>query len=56
MKLRYLIPLVVIVIAGYMWASSNDYEDALKEQQTYCDNVGAGFWPDYKGIYKEICK
>ena len=55
MKRRYLIPLIILCIASFMWASHNDYEDALRDQAEYCKNVKDKVWPDYKGVYKESC-
>ena len=37
-------------------AHSLSYQDALAEQQAYCENVDQGIWPDYKKIYKKVCK
>lgn len=41
--------------AVFVYMSGSDYEDALQEQQTYCANVHAGFWPDYNKNYHEVC-
>lgn len=52
------IPLVVILaiicIIGIL--GQQDYSDALREQQVYCDNVQAGYWPDYNHNAGEVCK
>ena len=37
-------------------AHSLSYQDALAEQQAYCENVEGGIWPDYKENFKEVCK
>lgn len=37
-------------------AHSLSYQDALQEQQSYCENVEEGTWPDYKENFKEVCK
>lgn len=55
MKLRYIIPILIMIGATFMWASNNDYEDALRDQDEYCKNVGDGVWPDFKSIAKEVC-
>jgi hypothetical protein len=51
---------VFIVLAGT--AGRVDYEDALREEQLYCDNVklykdtaGAKGWPDYRELYNTMC-
>jgi len=35
---------------------SKEYEDAVKEDEHYCEMVKSGVWPDYKNIYKEVCE
>ncbi len=42
---------IVLGIAGHY-----DYQDQLRDQQAYCDNVKAGYWPDYNGNAKEVCQ
>lgn len=37
-------------------AHSLSYQDALAEQQSYCQNVEHGVWPDYKKNFEEVCK
>ena len=43
--------LVLLALVG-----ENDYEDALLQQQEYCQNVASGIWPDYNGNAKEVCR
>ncbi len=54
---RHLIACACILLAMIVLAlvGGNDYEDALRDQQTYCTNVASGAWPDYQGNAKEIC-
>lgn len=33
-----------------------DYEDAVAEENLYCSNVKDGIWPDYDGIYADVCE
>lgn len=33
-----------------------DYEDAVAEEALYCNNVKNGTWPDYDGIYADVCE
>ena len=33
-----------------------DYEDAVAEEALYCSNVKNGIWPDYDGIYADVCE
>lgn len=35
---------------------SMDYEDAKAEEALYCSNVKNGVWPDYDGIYADVCE
>lgn len=50
---NWLIALAVVVVIGIV--GNMDYEDAVREQLSYCDNVKAGVWPDYDGTYKTEC-
>lgn len=47
---------IVAIIVVFGLVGGMDYQDEQLEQQTYCDNVQAGYWPDYKGIAGEACK
>ncbi len=49
-----------IVLAGL--AGQTDYEDAVREEQLYCNNValykqtqGEQGWPDYREVYNTMC-
>ena len=42
--------LIVLGIIG-----DADYQDELAEQDFYCEQVLAGYWPDYKNIADEVC-
>lgn len=44
----------VIVVLGLI--GEQDYQSEQLEQQTYCDHVEAGIWPDYRGIAGDVCK
>ena len=53
----------LIVIAGIVafvallgMAGQMDFEDAKAEEALYCDNVKNGVWPDYDGIYADVCE
>lgn len=48
--------LIAFVIMAFLAVSSADYEDAKRQQQAYCDNVKAGYWPDYNGNAVVVCK
>lgn len=55
--------LVVIALAALGIAGNMDKQDAEQRHSTYCEMVqtfkesnGAYGWPDYKGIYQEVCK
>jgi len=44
------------VFAAFGVVGSFDYEDAQNQELLYCDNVKAGTWPDYEGIYVSVCE
>lgn len=44
----------IVVVLGLV--GEQDYQDEQLEQHTYCDQVEAGIWPDYKGIAGEACR
>ena len=46
---------IAAVVALLGPVGSMDYTDAVREQLTYCDNVAAKVWPDYKSSHKEQC-
>ena len=47
---------IVAIIVVFGLVGEQDYQDEQLEQQTYCDQVEDGIWPDYKGIAGEACK
>lgn len=38
----------IFLILGFMFVNEMDYQDAIKEEQHYCDMVREGHWPAYK--------
>lgn len=50
---NWLIALAVVVVIGVV--GNMDYEDTVREQLSYCENVKAGVWPDYDSTYKTEC-
>jgi hypothetical protein len=38
----------VFLIVAFMFVNQMDYEDAIAEEQHYCDMVREGHWPAYK--------
>jgi hypothetical protein len=36
------------LLAAFLIVNQMDYEDAIKEEQHYCDMVREGHWPAYK--------
>lgn len=50
---NWLIALAVVVIVGVV--GNMDFQDEVREQLSYCENVKAGVWPDYDGTYKTEC-
>jgi hypothetical protein len=47
---------IMMIIGAFLLVGGMDYQDAVMEQQTYCDNVQAGYWPDYNGNAAEVCQ
>ena len=47
---------VVAIIAALGIAGNGDLEEAERAQAEYCANVETGSWPDYRGIYSEVCE
>lgn len=49
----------VALLAGLLLvfglAGNWDYEDAVRQDQEYCDMVKHGLWPDYRGDYCQTC-
>lgn len=50
---NWLIAIAVFVAVGLV--GRMDFEDEVREQIAYCENVKAGVWPDYDGTYKTEC-
>lgn len=51
---------VLLVMAGI--AGASDMEDAVRQEQLYCENVtlyietdGQQGWPDYRELYNTMC-
>jgi len=38
----------LFLLAAFLIVNQMDYEDAIKEEQHYCDMVREGHWPAYK--------
>ena len=54
--------ILVLLLALILAAAMDDYKDAKDEERLYCSMVqqyrgtgGQYGWPDYKGIYDEVC-
>lgn len=41
--------------AAMVLVGSMDFQDALIDQQYYCDMVRSGAWSDYRDNYTEVC-
>lgn len=46
---------ILIVLAALAAVGCMDFEDAKIEERQYCDAVREGLWPDYRGIYQDMC-
>ena len=47
---------VVALVAAFGFAGDGDLAEAERQQAEYCANVKADTWPDYRGIYAEVCE
>lgn len=47
---------VVAIIAALGIAGNGDLEEAQRAESEYCANVETEAWPDYRGIYSEVCE
>lgn len=54
--------LLILLVLGLHYVGKMDFEDALRQQTTYCQMVskyketnGAVGWPDYQGTYNSAC-
>lgn len=45
-----------IVLVLLCMASNMSYHDAKQEQTSYCHEVKAGVYPDYRGTYDDMCR
>ena len=53
---------VITIVGIFLYASMSDSEEALEAESDYCEMVtmhidsdGELGWPDYKGIYSNVC-
>jgi hypothetical protein len=51
---NWLIAIAVFLAVGLV--GRMDFEDEVREQIAYCENVKAGLWPDYEGTYAKVCE
>lgn len=47
---------IVIIVAAFLLAGDGDYAEAKAQERIYCHNVDHDVWPDYRGIYAEVCE
>lgn len=48
--------LLLFVMAVMGIVGNGDLEEAERAQAEYCENVASEVWPDYRGIYAEVCE
>jgi hypothetical protein len=46
-KLKF-IGAIFFVLAAYVILGELDYQDAIEQEQHYCEMVGSGAWPNFK--------
>lgn len=47
---------LVAFVAAFSIVGSGDLEEAERQQAEYCANVKDAIWPDYRGLYEEMCE
>ena len=52
MKLRYVLLAIVAIIA----VNTMSFQDEVRQQSEYCQNVRDGIWPDYQKTFESECK
>ena len=50
------ISLLVVLGIALLVTGTLEYQDEVQSQETYCDMVKAGNWPDYEGTYHDFCE
>lgn len=55
MKMIRLVLLMTVSLVALAIIGDADYQDEIAEQDFYCEQVLAGYWPDYKNIADEVC-
>ena len=50
------VALIAVAIIAIGFVGRLDYEGEVNRQQTYCENVKSGVWPDYQETYEKECK
>ena len=53
---EHFLALIAVIIASMFLVGTSEYEDALADQQIYCENVSSGAWPDYEKIFQDVCE
>ena len=55
---RKAVTILAVAVFGLLFGVVGrlDYEDAVAEEALYCSNVKNGTWPDYNGIYADVCE
>ena len=44
------IALSALILSAFAFVSSESYDDAVEEQNHYCEMVASGAWPNYKNL------
>lgn len=47
---------IVALFAAFGIVGDGDLKEAERQQAEYCANVEADAWPDFRGIYAEVCE
>ena len=49
---------IALLVFGlvFVFGSQEDYNDEVRQQTSYCENVKSGIWPDFQGTFEKECK
>ena len=46
---------IIAIVAAFGYVGDGDLEEAKRAEAEYCANVKSEVWPDFRGIYAEVC-
>lgn len=55
MKGRYVLLIVVFLVAGFVVSNRMSYADGISDQQLKCDMIAEKSWPNVDNFYEKHC-